>query len=88
MSSALTKPQKAALKWLKNRGGDGVFDKTQCLIAAGERAGVMRGTWSILERAGMIERYANNRRVKMTDQGNLENLSGVNESECTEMEPM
>lgn len=28
----------SALKWLRNRNGDGVFDRNQVLNAAGERA--------------------------------------------------
>lgn len=78
----LTNAQKSALKWFKNRGGDGMFDKTNCLIARGERAGVMRGTWSILEKAGYVERYANGKRMKITDQGNLMNVAMVAEAEC------
>jgi hypothetical protein len=78
----ITDAQKSALKWFKNRGGDGMFDKTNCLIARGERAGVMRSTWSILEKAGLIERYEK-RRVRITDQGNLINLSMVwHEADC------
>jgi len=78
----LTDHQKAALKWFKNRGGDGIFDKTRCLIARGERAGVMRQTWSFLERAGLIERYAENRRARITRDGVLADVSGVREADC------
>jgi hypothetical protein len=80
--SKLTGPQKSALKWFKSRGGDGMFDKTRCLIAGGERAGVMRQTWSILEKAGFVERYAAGKRLRITDQGALQDLSQVWESEC------
>jgi hypothetical protein len=81
--SKLTDSQKSALKWFKNRGGDGMFDKTNCLIARGERAGVMRGTWSVLEKAGLVERYQNNKRVRITEQGKAVDLSMVYfESEC------
>lgn len=79
--ATLTNPQRAALKWLKNRGGDGVFDKGHVLNARGERAGVMVATWIALENEGMVERYANRKRLKITDQGNLENLAAVEESE-------
>lgn len=78
----LTKSQKAALLWFKNRGGDGMFDKTNCLIASGERAGVMRATWSRLSEAGMVERYGGNR-LRMTGIGKSYDLSQVYfESEC------
>lgn len=80
--AAITDAQKAALKWLKNRGGDGVFDRTQCLIARGERAGVNRSTWSRLEALGMIERYGENRRVRITRAGVLMDVSSVRESDC------
>jgi len=33
----LTKSQRRALDWLIRQGGDGVFDKTRVLVAAGER---------------------------------------------------
>lgn len=71
----------SALLWLKNRTGDGVFDRNQVLAAAGERAPVMRGTWSKLESAGLVERYLNNRRLRITDAGKLVDLRGVRESE-------
>lgn len=77
----LTDAQKSALKWLKYRGGDGVFDKGHVLNARGERAGVMVATWIVLENEGMVERYANRKRLKITPQGNLENLAMVGESE-------
>lgn len=80
---ALTDAQKAALKWLKNRGGDGVFDKTQCLLACGERAGVRRATWSRLARAGMVRCYGErNRRLTVTEAGMLVDTSMVREADC------
>lgn len=79
--TAITDAQRAALKWLRNRGGDGVFDRTQCLVARGQRAGVMRSTWSRLEQAGLIERYAENRRVRITRSGVLLNVADVREAD-------
>lgn len=79
---SITIAQKAALKWLINRYSDGVFDKNQVLTAAGERAPVMRATWTNLERAGLVERYLNNRRLKVTDAGHAIDLRGVQESEA------
>jgi hypothetical protein len=72
----------SALLWLKNRTGDGVFDGNQVLTAAGERAPVMRSTWSKLENDGLVERYLNNRRLRITDAGKLIDLRGVKESEA------
>ncbi len=76
-----TDAQKSALKWLKNRAGDGVFDKTQVLVACGERAPVMRLTWSTLEQLGLVERYMNGRRLKITESGMQIDLRNVRESQ-------
>lgn len=73
--------QKSALKWLRNRNGDGVFDKHQVLTASGERAPVVRSTWNKLADAGMIEFYMNRRRIKVTDAGAELDLSNVLESQ-------
>ena len=77
----MTKAQMAALKWLVNRNADGVFDKHQVLIAGGERAPVMRATWSKLEGLGYVERYLENRRLRVTDAGKKIDLTRVEESE-------
>lgn len=78
-----TPAQLSALKWLVNRNGDGVFaGPGQVLLAAGERAGVMRGTWSKLEQLGFVERY-NRRRLRVTDAGKAVDLTRVDESEAT-----
>ncbi|PZU22474.1 MAG: hypothetical protein DI589_11315 [Shinella sp.] len=75
----LTNAQKGALKWLANRNGDGVFDKTNCLCAAGERAGVARSTWTALVNMGLLETYMK-KRVRITDAGKVVDLRGVDES--------
>lgn len=75
-----TRAQLAALKWLRNRNGDGVFDKNQVLVAACEKAPIMRGTWNKLESLGLAEFYMNRRRIKVTDSGHQVNLSNVEES--------
>lgn len=80
-AAPVTDAQKSALKWLANRTGDGVFDRHQVLTAAGERAPVMRSTWTRLERAGLVERYLSNRRLRITDEGRALDLSRVGESE-------
>lgn len=80
-ASTVTDAMKAALKWLINRNADGVFDKNQVLTAAGERAPVMRSTWSSLERAGLVERYLKNRRLKVTSAGHAIDLRGIRESQ-------
>jgi hypothetical protein len=53
----ITKAQQAALEWLKEHNGTGVFDKTGVLLAAGERAPFMRSTWNALRDAGLIDMW-------------------------------
>lgn len=53
----LTKSQQAALNWLREHNGDGLFDRYGVLVAAGERAPVMRSTWNALRDAGLVEFY-------------------------------
>ena len=53
----MNKHQQAALKWLKERGGDGCFDKNGVALAQGETAPVTRHTWNALEQEGFIEYY-------------------------------
>lgn len=76
-----TKAQMSALKWLRNRNADGVFDKHQVLVAGGDKAPVMRSTWNALEAMGLVESYLNRRRIKVTENGHRVNLSNVRESE-------
>ncbi|TIL53781.1 hypothetical protein [Mesorhizobium sp.] len=71
----------AALKWLRNRNGDGVFDRNHVLTAAGERAPIMRSTWSKLEKAGLVEFYLNRRRLRVTADGLAIDLAKISESE-------
>ena len=62
----LTKTETNALKWLRQRNGDGVFDKHHVLLAAGETAHFMRSTWNSLRDKGMIEYYGEkNKRVRI-----------------------
>jgi hypothetical protein len=70
----------SALKWLRNRNGDGVFDRNQVLVASGERAPVMRSTWNKLADAGAVEFYHDRRRVRVSDAGRSVDLSKVRES--------
>lgn len=75
-----TDAQLAALKWLLNRNGDGVFERNNSvLLAAGERAPVMRGTWNALAKVGLVEFYAN-RRCRATDAGRAVKLGMIEES--------
>lgn len=76
-----TVSQLAALKWLRNRNADGVFDRHQVLVAGGERAPVMRSTWSKLESLGLVERYLNKRRIRVTPTGLAIDVSRVEESQ-------
>ena len=76
-----TRAQQRALKWLRNRNADGLFDKYNVLVAAGERTPVMRSTWAVLEQEGLVERYGNkNQRVRVTALGLAMDLSQVEES--------
>ena len=53
----MTEAQREAIKWLTDRGGDGVFDKNGILLAAGETAPHTRSTWNQLEKMGLVEIY-------------------------------
>lgn len=59
----MTKAQTEALEWLKKHGGDGMFAERnrQVLLAAGERAPVMRSTWKSLAELGLVEFYGSRR---------------------------
>lgn len=57
----LTKSQSAALKWLKEHGGDGCFDKHGVAFAQGETAPFTRPTWNGLEAAGLLQFYGGRR---------------------------
>lgn len=70
----------SALKWLRNRNGDGVFEtNNQVVLAAGERAPVMRSTWNKLAGFGLVEFY-DRRRIRITDAGKAVDLNNVSES--------
>ena len=78
----VTEHMKSALLWLRNRNGDGVFaekNNKSVLIAGGQRAPIMRATWTRLEAEGLVERYAK-RRLRVTLKGLKLNLVGVEES--------
>lgn len=53
----MTAAQKNALKWFRRHNGDGVFDRYNVLVAAGERAPICRSTWNRLEQLGFVEFY-------------------------------
>lgn len=53
----MTDAMKAALKWFREHGGDGIFDNDGVLLAAGERAPFMRSTWNRLHELGLVEFY-------------------------------
>lgn len=77
----LTSSQKSALLWLRNRNGDGVFDRNGVFVAGGERAPYMRSTWNKLEADGAVEFYLNRRRLRVTDAGKAVDLRQVRENE-------
>lgn len=77
-----TDAQLSALKWFINRNGDGLFEKNrQVLVAAGERAPIMRATWNRLEALGLVEFYMDGKRLKATPAGRSVKLGGIRESE-------
>lgn len=53
----MTKSQEGALRWLKQRGGDGCFDKNGVLLARGELGPYMRSTWNMLRDLKLVEFY-------------------------------
>jgi hypothetical protein len=78
-ATELTKSQKSALLWFRNRGGDGMFNYNGTLVAAGQLAPVMRSTWNILRDQGLLESYSR-LRLRVTEAGQTINLSDVEES--------
>ena len=65
--AGMTDAQRKALRWLFNRGGEGVFNRHNVLLAQGELAGVRRATWSRLADTGCLTIEA--RRVRLTERG-------------------
>jgi hypothetical protein len=53
----LTKAHREALKWLRDRNGDGIFDLNGVVLAGGESAPVVRTTWNLLRDHGLVEFY-------------------------------
>ena len=50
----LTEAKRAALKWLRDRNGTGVFDRDGVLLAGGELGPFMRSTWNKLRDEGFL----------------------------------
>ena len=65
--------QDRALAWLRDRGGDAIFDKNGVALAQGDSAPVMRQTWNALYDRGLIEFYGGEGRgrgrLRLTDAG-------------------
>lgn len=53
----MNKTQEKALAWLRERGGDGCFDKHGVAFAQGETAPFTRHTWNALRDLGLLEFY-------------------------------
>jgi hypothetical protein len=53
----LTLPQRRALAWLKDRGGDGCFTRSGVALAQGDLAPFERPTWNKLQELGYVEFY-------------------------------
>ena len=69
----LTPARRDALKWLAKHNGDGLFDRNGVVLAAGESAPVMRGTWNALATDGFVEFYkpggSKRGRIRLTSAG-------------------
>lgn len=65
----MTAAQQEALKWLAERGGDGVFLRGNIVLCAGETAPHTAGTWKRLAEAGKVERYSfgKSRRIRIVE---------------------
>lgn len=65
-----TEAQRAALKWLRDRGCEGVFGKRGgVLLAAGDWAPFNRSTWNALKDAGLVYWDSKIRRCRVTAAG-------------------
>jgi hypothetical protein len=53
----LTKAEREAICWLRERSGDGMFDRHGVVLACGELAPHVRSTWNALSDLGFIEFY-------------------------------
>lgn len=53
----MTDAMKEALRWLSERGGDGVFQRGNVLLCAGEIAPHTYKTWKNLGEVGKVEFY-------------------------------
>ena len=66
----LSEAQRAALKWLREHGGEGVFGtRGGVLLAAGEWAPFMRGTWNALREHNLVEWDQGSKRIRVTLSG-------------------
>jgi type VI protein secretion system component VasF len=67
----LTQAQYDALKWLKDRGGDGVFIQFRRVLAQGEVAPHMWSTWKALIKLGFCGEYrqGSGKRIYIVEQG-------------------
>lgn len=84
----LTASQKAAARWLHNRGGEGMFNRHQVLLARGELAGVMRATWNALAKADppCIVFSPCRKRVSLTEAGRVVAMTCLKEAATVEDE--
>ena len=68
MNEKMNEAPRAALKWLRDHGGSGVFGKpATVLLARGEWAPFDRSTWNRLRDAGLCA--IDGRRIMVTDAG-------------------
>lgn len=53
----MTAAQSEALRWFKERGGDGCFVRGGLVLSRGEIAPHTAATWKALQAAGAVQRY-------------------------------
>ncbi len=53
----MTSAEREAMKWLSERGGDAVFERSGVALAMGETAPHRRQTWNALAKKGLVEFY-------------------------------
>jgi translation elongation factor EF-Ts len=66
----MTESMQRAVEWLRQRGGSGIWDKRNRLIAAGEIAPFYRATWKRLNDVGIVS--IANKRVTLIGQAAIQ----------------
>jgi hypothetical protein len=78
----ITEPMMAALKWLRERNGTGVFDRNGVLLAGNELGPFMRTTWNKLGAFGLV--IIEGKRATVTSAGLKLKIGNVKNRESIE----